>query len=88
MATDATSEMTRAELLHFYLEKRLQQGDRNLPLDQILGDFPEYLRQRDAMRGLIHEADAAIAAGRSSPLDVELAIREVIEELAAEGITE
>ncbi len=88
MATDAKAEMTQAELLHFYLDMRLQKGDRNTPLKQILSEFPAYLRQREIMRGMIREADGAIAAGRSGSLDLEQAIREVVQELAAEGIKE
>jgi hypothetical protein len=88
MATEAKSEMTTAELLHFYMGLRLQQGDRKVPVQQILADFPEYLRQRESMRGMIREAEEAIAEGRSGPLDVEQSIQEVIQELAAEGITE
>jgi hypothetical protein len=87
MATDAKSEMTDGELLHFYVGLRLQ-NDRNLPIQQILKEFPEYLRQRQAMRGMIREAEDAISTGGSGPLDIDQAIREVIEELAAEGITE
>jgi hypothetical protein len=88
MATDAKADMTDAELLHFYMGLRLQNGDRTLPIKQILADFPEYLRQRDVMRGMIAEAEQAIADGRSGPLDVEQAIQEVLQEFAAEGITE
>jgi hypothetical protein len=88
MATVEKTEMTRAELLHFYLGLRLQKGDRNLTVEQILADFPEYCRQRDAVRGMIHDADRAIAAGRSAPLDLDQTITEVTQELAAEGITE
>ena len=88
MATDAKAEMTTAELLHFYMGMRLEKGDRSVPIQQILADFPEYLRQRHAMRGLISEAEEAIAAGRSGPLDIEQAIQEVIQELTAEGVTE
>lgn len=88
MATDAKAEMTNAELLHFYLGLRLQKGDGRLPIREILADFPEYLRQRDQMRGMIRAAEDAIAAGRSGPLGIEQAIDEVIEDLAAQGITE
>ena len=87
MATNAKTEMTDGELLHFYVGLRLQ-NDRNMPIQQILKDFPEYLRQRQAMRGMIREAEEAIDMGRSGPIDIEQAIHEVIEELAAEGITE
>jgi hypothetical protein len=87
MATDAKTGMTDGELLHFYVGLRLQ-NDRNLPIPQILKDFPEYLRERQAMRGMIREAQEAIATGRSGPMDIEKVIYEVIEELAAEGITE
>ena len=88
MATDAKAEMTAAELLHFYLGLRLQKGDGQLPIRQILTEFPNYLRQREAMRGMIREAEDAIAAGRSEPLDVEHVIHEIIQELAAEGIAD
>jgi hypothetical protein len=88
MATDATLEMNVTELLHFYLGLRLQKGEGQLPIKQLLAEFPDYLRQRNALRGLIGEADEALAEGRSGPLDLELAIREVIQELAAEGITD
>jgi ribosomal 50S subunit-associated protein YjgA (DUF615 family) len=88
MATDAKAEMSAAELLHFYLGLRLQKGDGQLPIRQILAEFPDYLRQRDAMRGLVREAENAIAAGRSGPLNIEQAIHEVIQELSAEGISD
>jgi hypothetical protein len=88
MATAATTEMTEAELLHFYLGLRLQKGDRTLPVDQILAGFPEYLRQRDSMRGMIREAADSISAGSSGPLDLDQTIDEVVQDLAAEGITE
>ncbi len=85
MATDAKAEMTDAELLHFYLWLRLQKGDGQLPIKQILIEFPEYLRQRNVMRGMIRNADDAIAAGRSGPLDIEQLINEVVRELAVDG---
>ena len=85
MATDAKAEMTDAELLHFYLGLRLQKGDGQLPIKQILIEFPEYLRQRNVMRGMIRNADDAIAAGRSGPLDIEQLINEVVRELAVDG---
>jgi len=88
MSTDVKPEMTAAELLHFYMGMRLQKGDSELPIKQILAEFPEYLRQRDAMRGMIREAEDAIAAGRAGPLEIEQVIQEVIQDLAAEGITE
>jgi hypothetical protein len=88
MATAEKTEMTEAELLHFYLGLRLQKGDRSLPVQQIIADFPEYLRQRNAVRGMIRDADEAIAAGRSGPLDLDQTINEVVQDLAAEGITE
>jgi hypothetical protein len=68
MATAAKTEMTEAELLHFYLGLRLQNGDRNLSVERIMADFPEYLRQRDALRSMIQDANEAISTGRSGPL--------------------
>lgn len=88
MTTEVKSDMTAAELLHFYLGLRLEKGDRALPIGQILADFPEYLQQRESLRGMVHEAEEAIAAGRSAPLDLKQTIDEVMQELAAEGITE
>jgi len=88
MATEVKAEMTETELLHFYLGLRLQNGDGKVPIKQILAEFPEYLRQRNTMRGMIREAEDGIAAGHSRPLDIEQAISEVIQELAAEGVTE
>lgn len=88
MATDAKTEMTAVELLHLYLGRRLQNGDREIPLQQILAEFPDYVRQRESMRGMIREAEEAIAAGRSGPLDLEQTIREVTQDLAAEGISD
>ncbi len=88
MATDARTEMTTTELLHFYVGLRLQQGGRAVPVQQILADFPAYLRQRNSMREMIREAEVAIAEGRSGPLDLDQAINEVMRDLAAEGITE
>jgi len=88
MATDAKSEMTAAELLHFYVGMRLESHGRKLPIGQLLADFPEYLRQRKKMRGMIQEADDAIDADRCGPLDLEKTINEVVNELAARGIFE
>jgi hypothetical protein len=85
MATDAKSEMTTAELLHFYVGLRLEKGDRKVPIQEILADFPEYMRQRERMRAMIREAEESLDAG---PFDLEQAIQEVVRELAAEGITE
>jgi hypothetical protein len=86
MATEAQAEMTPAELLHFYVGMRLEGGGRKLPIGEILADFPEYTRQRDKMRGLIQDAEEDLVAGRSGPLDLEEAIQEVVNELAAQGI--
>jgi hypothetical protein len=80
--------MTTAELLHFYVGLRLEKGDRKVSIRQILADFPEYLRQREQMRSMLREADDSIAAEKCGPLDIEQTIQEVIQELAAEGITE
>ncbi len=88
MATDAKNEMTDAELLDFYLGMRLQKGDRDVPVEHILTGFTQYLRERQVMQGMIREADDGITAGRSGPLDLEQAIREVVQELAARGISE
>ena len=88
MATDAKAEMTETELLHFYLGLRLQNGDGKVPIKQVLAEFPEYLRQRKTLRGMIRAAEEGIAAGHSRSLDIEQAISEVVQELAAEGITE
>jgi hypothetical protein len=88
MATDAKADMTQAELLRYYLDLRLQRGDREIPLAQMLADFPEYLRQRGIMRGMIREADDAVVSGRSGPLEIEAAIDEVVRDLAKEGIVE
>jgi hypothetical protein len=88
MATDAKADMTQAELLRYYLDLRLQRGERNIPIAVMLADFPEYLRQRGIMRDMIREADDAIAIGRSGPLDIEAAIDEVIRDLARDGIVE
>lgn len=88
MTTDAKAEMTDVELLHFYLGLRLQQGDRRASIKQILSDFPDYLRQRGIMRGKILEAEESIATGDSGPLDLEQAIHEVVQDLAAEGVIE
>jgi hypothetical protein len=88
MATDAKREMTDAELLDFYVGMRLQKGDRDVPVGQILAGFSEYLQQRRLMQGMIREADDGIAAGRSGPLDLEQAIHEVVHELATKGISE
>jgi hypothetical protein len=85
MSTNAKTEMTGGELLHFYVGLRLQKN-RNVPVQQILKDFPEYLRQRRTVRDMIVEADQAIVAGRSGPLDLYQAINEVVQDLAAEGI--
>jgi hypothetical protein len=87
MATDAKSELTNAELLEFYLGMRLQKGDRDVPVEQILAGFAEYLRERKLMQGMIREADDGIAAGQSGPLDLEQAIHDVVQELAAKGIS-
>lgn len=88
MATVEKAQMTEAELLHFYLGLRLQKGDRKVPLDQILTDFPEYLRQREMMCAMIRESEDAVALGKCGPLDLERVIDEVVHDLATEGITE
>jgi hypothetical protein len=88
MATDAKSEMTTAELLHFYVGMRLQKGDRKVPIQEILADFPEYMRQRERMRDMIREADQSLESGQSEPLDLEQLIEDVVRELAEEGISE
>jgi hypothetical protein len=88
MATDAKSEMTTAELLHFYVGMRLQKGDRKVPIQEILADFPEYMRQRERMRDMIREADQSLESGESEPLDLEQLIEDVVRELAEEGISE
>jgi hypothetical protein len=87
MATDAKSEMTDAELLDFYLGMRLQKGDRDVPVEQILSGFSEYLRERKVMQEMIREADDGIAGGRSGPLDLERAIRDVVQSLESIGIS-
>jgi hypothetical protein len=86
MATDSKTEMTTSELLQFYIGLCLER-DRNVPVEQILKDFPEYLRERRTMRNMIRDAEESIAAGRSGPLDLEKAIDEVVRDLAAEGHT-
>jgi hypothetical protein len=65
---------------------RLQQGDRQVPVQKILTDFPIYLRQREEMREMIREAEESIAARGSTPLDLEPTINEVMQDLAGEGI--
>jgi hypothetical protein len=88
MATDLSTPATDAELLYQYLGKRLANGGRQEPLDQLLADFTEYRCQLEQLRALIREADEASARGESGPLDLDALFAHCDRQLDAEGIPE
>jgi hypothetical protein len=88
MATDLSTPVTDAELLYQYLGKRLANGGRQEPLDQLLAEFAEYRGQLEHLRALIREAEAASARGESGPLDLDELFARVDRQLDAEGIPE
>jgi hypothetical protein len=86
MATVDKTEMTEAELFQCYLELRLQKGDRKVPIDQLLSDFPKYLQQLSVMRAKVQEAVEASGAGRSGPLNWDAFEARLRHRLAEAGI--
>jgi hypothetical protein len=75
-------------LLHQYIGRRLSNGARKLPLEQLMSDYAEYRRQLDAFRATLREAEESSARGESKPLDVDDIIRRGRERMAAEGIVD
>ncbi len=88
MATDAKTEMTETELLHFYLGLRLERGKRDGTLDEVLAEFSEYLCQRDKVRALIQEAEESSARGESRSLDFDAFWQRMDTKFDADGIPE
>lgn len=88
MATDAKTEMTEAELLHFYLELRFSKGQRNGSLDDVMAGFAEYRRQLAKVREFIAEGLESSAQEGSLPLDHEAFWAELDAEMDARGIPE
>lgn len=89
MATDLpTIGLTAAELLYQYLGRRLQNGGRQAPLDQLLGEFQEYRSELEELRRSLREAEASSARGESRPLDLEGLFARVDKRLQADGIPE
>jgi hypothetical protein len=88
MATDISSPMTEAELLHFYLGRRLETGARKEPLEKLLVDFGKYRRELEQFRATLREAEAQCDRGEARPLDLDDIIRRGRERMAAEGITD
>jgi hypothetical protein len=86
MATDLSTDMTEAELLHFYLGMRLEKGGRKEPVEKLLADFGEYRRELDQFRATLREAEAQCDRGEARPLDLEDILRRGRERMAAEGI--
>ena len=88
MATDSSTSLTDAELLYQYLGRRLANGGRKEPVEQLLAEFAEYRCELEKARAMIREAEESSARGESGPLDLEDVIRRGRERLAAEGITD
>ena len=88
MATDLSLStlVTEAELLYQYLGKRLANGGRQEPIDQLLADFSEYRRELEKVRGMLREAVASSARGESRPLDLDALFARADKRLKNEGI--
>ncbi len=71
--SDAKTEMTEAELLHFYLELRFGKGQHNGSLDDVMAGFAEYRRQLAKVRELIAEGlESSAREGARCPLIMRL----------------
>ncbi len=88
MATDLASEMTEAELLHYYLGRRLSKGARQESIESLLADYALYRRELDQMRAELRAAADQLDRGEGRPLDVDDVIRRGRERMAAEGIVD
>ncbi|MCC6494194.1 MAG: hypothetical protein IT424_14370 [Pirellulales bacterium] len=88
MATDFRAELSEAELLHLYLERRFEKGQRGGTLDDVMAGFAEYRRQLKRIRELVREAEESFARFGSQPLDLDAMWAELDLQFDAEGIPE
>ncbi len=88
MATDSPVSFTDAELLYNYLGKRLGNGGRTEPVNQLLAEFAEYRRELEELRASLREAEAQSARGESGPLDLDDLFARADKLLDDEGIPE
>ena len=87
MATNVSTQMTEAELLHFYLGMRLEKGGRKEPVEKLLADFGEYRRELEEFRATLREAEAQCDRGEARPLDLDALFERAHSRIAQEGIS-
>jgi hypothetical protein len=73
---------------HAFIDGRLGQVPDSVSLEDALTEFRAYQRELAEARGKVQEAKAASRRGESAELDIDQVVREVTDELAAEGIRE
>jgi hypothetical protein len=82
------SRVSDLELLHDFIGESLQNGGRLKTVDELLGEFREYLSEVERLREEIRPALERSLRGESKPIDWEALKRRGRERLAKKGITD
>lgn len=89
--TTKTAVLTDLELLHRFIERKLANGCRKMPVDECLAEFREYTEELERCREAIRPALEASLRGESKPFDrdaLEALKERVTRKLAEKGITD
>lgn len=79
---------TDLELLHDFIGASLRNGGRLKSVDDVVGEFREYLAEVERLREEIRPALERSLRGESKPIDWEELKRRGRERLAEKGITD
>ena len=86
--TNCQTPATDLELLHDFIGASLRNGGRLKSVDEVLGEFREYLAEVERLREEIRPALERSLRGESKPIDWEALKERVTQELADKGITD
>ena len=82
------TELTEVELFHRFVGGQIENGGRNLSLDEILKAFRAYEGDLERCREAIRPALQRSLRGESQPFDVEEMKTRVTNRLAEKGISD
>ena len=71
-----------------FIDSRFSQGSPKLVLEEALSEFRAYQRELADARAKVQQAKSSSRRGESAELDVDQLVREVTDDLNAEGICE
>lgn len=87
MATQHPPSPSDVELLHAFLGRQLEAGDKQMSLESAMAEFAEYHRQLTELRAKVDEAQGSLSRGKAAPLDLESILDRVRGRLNQQGGT-